>query len=127
MTEQTQGAVVEALSAVTLGTHDMAAAVVFYDALGFEMIYGGGTAEFTSYRAGGSYLNLIAMPAETQWTWWGRSIFYVSDVDAFHANALRQGLVPDADPADAPWGERYFHITDPDGHELSFARPLSKA
>ncbi|MEC8370717.1 MAG: VOC family protein, partial [Pseudomonadota bacterium] len=21
-------------------------------------------------------------------------------------------------------GERYFHITDPDGHELSFARPL---
>ncbi|MGH8701888.1 MAG: VOC family protein, partial [Burkholderiales bacterium] len=27
-------------------------------------------------------------------------------------------------PADAPWGERYFHISDPDGHELSFARPL---
>ncbi|MEE9270499.1 MAG: VOC family protein, partial [Candidatus Krumholzibacteria bacterium] len=25
----------------------------------------------------------------------------------------------------AEWGERYFHITDPDGHELSFARPLS--
>ncbi|MEC7657646.1 MAG: VOC family protein, partial [Pseudomonadota bacterium] len=25
---------------------------------------------------------------------------------------------------DASWGERYFHITDPDGHELSFAHPL---
>lgn len=126
MTKDDKAASVEALSAVTLGTHDMARAVVFYDALGFEMIYGGGAAEFTSYRAGGSYLNLIAMPAETQWTWWGRSIFYVSDVDAFHANALRKGLAPDAEPADAPWGERYFHITDPDGHELSFARPLPK-
>jgi len=28
-------------------------------------------------------------------------------------------------PADAPWGERYFHILDPDGHELSFARRLT--
>ena len=25
---------------------------------------------------------------------------------------------------DAPWGERYFHVRDPDGHELSFARLL---
>jgi len=27
-------------------------------------------------------------------------------------------------PQDASWGERYFHMLDPDGHELSFARPL---
>jgi hypothetical protein len=26
----------------------------------------------------------------------------------------------------APWGERYFHIQDRDGHELSFARPLAR-
>ena len=122
MTEQERPATVEALSAVTLATHDMARAVVFYDALGFETIYGGAAADFTSYRAGSGYLNLIAMPAETEWTWWGRTIFYVSDVDAFYANALQQGLEPEAEPADAPWGERYFHITDPDGHELSFAR-----
>ena len=127
MSEQEGAAKVEALSAVTLATHDMSKAVAFYDALGFEMIYGGAEAEFTSYRAGAGYLNLIVMPDETQWTWWGRSIFYVSDVDAFHANAVAQGFKPEADPADAPWGERYFHITDPDGHELSFARPLKKS
>ena len=98
--------------------------MAFYDALGFEMIYGGAETEFTSYRAGSGYLNLIAMPDDTHWTWWGRPIFYVSDVDAFHANALQQGLEPEAEPADASWGERYFHITDPDGHELSFARPI---
>ena len=25
---------------------------------------------------------------------------------------------------DAEWGKRFFHLTDPDGHELSFAWPL---
>ena len=48
----------------------------------------------------------------------------VAFYDAFRANALQQGLEPEAEPADAPWGERYFYITDPDGHELSFARPI---
>jgi uncharacterized glyoxalase superfamily protein PhnB len=24
------------------------------------------------------------------------------------------------------WGERFFHVTDPDGHELSFAWPLKR-
>lgn len=57
--------------------------------------------------------------------WWGRVIFYVSDVDALHRQALAAGLQPDAPPSDATWGQRYFHITDPDGHELSFATPLS--
>ena len=51
-------------------------------------------------------------------------IFHVSDVDAFYARAVAAGLEPDTRPADAPWGKRYFHLTDPDGHELSFARPL---
>jgi hypothetical protein len=27
-------------------------------------------------------------------------------------------------PQDASWGERYFHISDPDGHELSFPHPI---
>ena len=39
-------------------------------------------------------------------------------------HAITGGLKPDTKPRDAEWGERYFHITDPDGHELSFAHPL---
>jgi uncharacterized glyoxalase superfamily protein PhnB len=27
-------------------------------------------------------------------------------------------------PKDAAWGERFFHVNDPDGHELSMARRL---
>ena len=27
-------------------------------------------------------------------------------------------------PQDAIWGERFFHMLDPDGYKLSFATPL---
>jgi uncharacterized glyoxalase superfamily protein PhnB len=99
-------------------------AIRFYGILGFEIIHGGEDAAFTSFRAGTSYLNLIAQPAERKWSWWGRVIFYHSDVDALHARVVAAGYRPDTAPRDAEWGERFFHLTDPDGHELSFAWPL---
>jgi len=115
---------IESISAITLGTHDMGRAVHFYRSLGFELLYGGEVAAFTSCRAGTGYLNLIAMPQDKRWSWWGRVIFHVADVDAVYAKALDAGFAPSTTPRDAEWGERYFHLTDPDGHELSFARPL---
>ena len=51
-------------------------------------------------------------------------IFYAYDVDALYERALELGYGPEAPPRDAPWGERFFHLTDPDGHDLSFASPL---
>ena len=118
---------IEALSAVTLGTHDMARALEFYGALGFELRYGGVDAELSSFIVGSSFLNLIRQPDDVKWAWWGRVILHVSDVDAMHALALAAGLQPHAEPRDAPWGERFFHLTDPDGHELAFARPINTA
>ena len=115
---------IEGISAVTLGTHEMPRAVRFYRALGFEVLHGGEERSFTSFRAGTSYLNLIAQPAEGRWSWWGRVIFYVADVDALYDRALAAGYQPAIVPHDAEWGERFFHLIDPDGHELSFARPL---
>jgi uncharacterized glyoxalase superfamily protein PhnB len=56
-------------------------------------------------------------------TQWGRLIFYVADVDTFCTYLRGNGFHPE-NPRDASWGERYFHMSDPDGHELSFARPL---
>ena len=112
------------ISAVTLATRDMARAVRFYRALGFDLASGGETVEFTSLVVGDGYLNLIAAPPEALWSWWGRVIIHVDDVDALHARARAVWLAPEASPRDAEWGERYVHLTDPDGHELSFARPL---
>jgi catechol 2,3-dioxygenase-like lactoylglutathione lyase family enzyme len=114
------------ISAVTLATHDMKRAVRFYRALGFEMLYGGEDASFTSFRAGPGYVNLIAQPAQQSWSWWGRIIFYDSNVDTLHARLVAAGYCPSTEPRDASWGERFFHITDPDGHELSFAWPLDR-
>ena len=119
------GGPVESLSAVTLATHDMARAIAFYRALGFEMLYGGDDAELTSFATGSSFLNVIAAPEDVAISFWGRAIFYVDDVDAMHARAVAAGFTPEAAPRDAPWGERFFHLVDSDGDELSFARPLT--
>lgn len=114
---------VQEINAVTLATPDMAASVAFYDALGFELRYGGSDAEFTSFAAGTGFLNLQPDP-EGATRVWGRVIFWVDDVDAMHERVLAAGHQPEMAPADAPWGERYFHVRDPAGHELSFARLL---
>src|SRR3954451_14721881 len=105
-------------------THDMRRAFRFYQALGFEVLHGDEASSFTSFRAGTSYLNLITQPGDRQWSWWGRVIFYVADVDELFERARAAGFSPATAPRNAEWGERYFHLTDPDGHELSFARPL---
>ncbi|MFP5468193.1 MAG: VOC family protein [Alphaproteobacteria bacterium] len=115
---------IEAISAVTLATRDMTRAVAFYTGLGFAVRYGGPASGFTSFYAGRSYINLMAVPNDQTWGQWGRFIIYVSDVDAMYSRALAKGFRPEFPPRDAPWGERYFHIKDPDGHELSFARLL---
>ena len=115
---------IESLSAVTLAVADMARSVRFYTALGFQMRYGGEDAAFTSFTAGASYLNLALRVGYGGAGPWGRAIFYVSDVDAVYARAIAAGLAPSTEPRDAVWLERYFHISDPDGHEISFAKPV---
>jgi catechol 2,3-dioxygenase-like lactoylglutathione lyase family enzyme len=114
----------EGISAITLATRDMARAVAFYLALGFALKSGGPDVAFTSFHAGAGFLNLTRVSGEREFSGWGRAIFYVDDVDARYEHARAAGLTPAFAPRDAPWGERYFHIVDPDGHELSFARPL---
>ena len=115
---------VQSISAITLAVADMARSVAFYrDCLGLPLLYGGPDAAFASFRVGAGYLNLTGQSPD--FAWWGRAIFYVDDVDALYQRLTALGLTTDTAPADAPWGERYFHIKDPDGHELSFARPLT--
>lgn len=102
----------------------MARAVAFYEAVGFRRLYGGPDAAFTSLAVGSGYLNLQLDPDYRAVPVWGRVILWVDDVDAMHRRVRAAGFDPATEPADAPWGERYFHVHDPDGHELSFARPL---
>jgi catechol 2,3-dioxygenase-like lactoylglutathione lyase family enzyme len=122
---QEQSHPVQSISAVTLLTTDMRKSAVFYRDLAFEMLYGGVDAEFTSFQAGSGFLNLqLTTNERPRQSIWGRVVFWVDDVDEMYQRVLGAGYEPEMQPADAPWGERYFHVRDPDGHELSFARPL---
>ncbi len=115
---------VRSISAVTLAVADMARSVDFYrDKVGLEILYGGDSASFSSFKVGEGYLNLT-LESQGARTWWGRLIFHVDDVDALYQRLVDAGRTPSTEPADASWGERYFHIDDPDSHELSFAKPL---
>ena len=102
----------------------MRRAVEFYQKLRFELFYGGGDSTFSSLRAGEAVVNLATASAYER-GWWGRTIFRVEDVDAYHGELVVNGLVAES-PRDAPWGERFFHINDPDGHELSLAEVLEE-
>ena len=115
---------VEKISAVTFQVTNMQVSVRFYrDVLGMELIYGGEDSYFSSLRANeveSAILNLEkGHPGER----WGRLILHVTDVDAFWTHLKENGFDPET-PRNGAWGERYFHMPDPDGHELSFARPL---
>jgi len=115
---------VEQISAITFRVAKMRASVRFYrDVLGMELLYGGEDACFSSLRSRGPQSTILNLEEGHAVACWGRLIFHVADVDAFWTYLKGRGFDPE-NPRDAPWGERYFHMPDPDGHELSFARPL---
>jgi catechol 2,3-dioxygenase-like lactoylglutathione lyase family enzyme len=118
---------VESISAITLVAADMAASVAFYEVLGSEVVFGGVEASFTTLKLNNEqFLNLqldaMWVPAERVW---GRFILWVDNVDAMHKAFIAAGFTPLMAPSDAVWGERYFHILDPAGHEISIARRLA--
>ena len=115
---------IERISAVTLKVASMRNSVRFYrDVLGMEIISGGEDDCFSSFRKKDGQGPILNLEPGRSVTGWGRLIFYVADVDAIWAYLREKGFHPES-PQDASWGERYFHMPDPDGHELSFARPL---
>ena len=102
----------------------MPASVRFYrDLLGMEVIYGDENGYFSSLRTKDGKDPILNLEHGNPTTQWGRLIFHVFDVDGLWAYFKEKGLHPES-PRDASWGERYFHMCDPDGHELSFARPI---
>ena len=115
---------IEKISAVTLTVASMRDSLRFYrDVLGMEIVHGGEDGCFSSLRAKDVEDPILNLEQGRSVIRWGRMIFYVADVDGFWAYLRGRGFHPES-PRDASWGERYFHMPDPDGHELSFARPI---
>ena len=115
---------VEKISAITIKVNDMARSVHFYNRLlGLKVLYGGENAYFSSLQTLGVKDTILNLEKGHVTPIWGRIIFYVEDVDLFWAHLKEKEFDP-ARPRDAAWGERYFQLVDPDGHELSFAQPI---
>ena len=120
---------------------------------GFRLTYGGEPSDhFTTFEIGKeskatTYLNLElieeeendsssdlykkaslggkSQPSED----FGRVIFHTENVDELYSymkydEYVSKYIVFESEPTNAPWGERFFHIREPDGYQLSFAQPL---
>lgn len=59
-----------------------------------------------------------------------RIIFHTTDIDRLYSELrkdvdLLRIIVFEKEPSNATWGERYFHLRDPDGYQISFATRLA--
>jgi catechol 2,3-dioxygenase-like lactoylglutathione lyase family enzyme len=113
----------------------------FYSRLpGFHVVYGGKAADsFTTLEIGGirdckMYINLELTGDDAgskgKSKNFGRIIFHTEDVDGLYFYMKNDKVISDAitfenEPTDAPWGEKYFHVREPDGYQLSFAQPIN--
>ena len=41
-----------------------------------------------------------------------------------HYEYISNHIIFENEPTNAPWGERFFHIREPNDYQLSFAQPL---
>ena len=126
------------ISAVTLIIKNMEKSCNFYSQIpGFKLVYGGSSKDtFTTFEIGEEipkvYLNLeLNTNSEHDRKHFGRIIFHTEDVDKLYSymksnHDISNVISFENEPKDAPWGERYFHIREPDGYHLSFAMPIKE-
>jgi catechol 2,3-dioxygenase-like lactoylglutathione lyase family enzyme len=139
------------ISAITLKVKDMEKSCSLYSKIpGLRLTYGGKASDsFTTFQIGegskATKLNLERMEddegssdfykktnlAKTRYSEdFGRVIFHTENVDKLYSymkqhEYISNYIVFENEPTNAPWGERFFHIREPDGYQLSFAKPLS--
>ena len=139
------------ISAITLKVKDMERSCSLYSKIpGFRLTYGGKPSDrFTTFEIGKeckatSYLNLELMEEDKdsfdfykksnlgkskESEDFGRIIFHTENVDRLysymkHNKHVSKSIVFENEPTNASWGERFFHIREPNGYQLSFAQPL---
>ena len=139
------------ISAITLKVRDMEKSYSLYSRIpGFRLTYGGKPSDaFTTFEIGKeskatTYLNLELIKEEKDSSDFykksnsgerklsedfGRVIFHTENVDRLYSymkqdEYISKHIVFENEPTNAVWGERFFHIREPNGYQLSFAKPL---
>ena len=125
-------------NAISLIVSDMAASVAFYRRLGFAFPEGSeGQPHAEAVLPGGIRLLLDTEESIRSFTpGWepptggGRHSLALlcdtpAEVDAFYAELTGAGCKGEREPWDAPWGQRYAVLGDPDGHGVDLFAPLA--
>jgi len=131
------------ISAVTLSVNNMERSCKFYSSIpGFKVTYGGSYSDsFTTFEIGEESKYKMCLNLEVKSNIdpfiyhdsakvdFGRIIFYTEDVDELYSRFTNDAYISELvsfenEPINASWGERFFHILDPDGYQLSFAMPI---
>ena len=122
------------ISAITLKIQNMRKEWQFYSKIpGLTLRYGGPDSSFTSFEMtdefnnSKSYINLELTNRIKFDNNFGRIIIYSKNVDNLYDyfkndQDIRRLITFKNKPIDGIWGERYFHILDPEKYELSFAQ-----
>ena len=105
----------------------------FYSRIpGFRLVCGGSSANFTTFEIAEDeqmYINL-ELKTENKNKDFGRIICYTDDVDGLYSylnsdQDFTKLATFENEPTTADWGERFFHLRDPDHYQLSFAMPIT--
>ncbi len=135
MNKDYSAAEVSRISAVTLLIKNMERSCSFYSQIpGFRLVYGGSSKDTFSTFEMGTEISKMCLNLELNAITnldFGRIIFHTEDVDKLYSymksnHNILNIISFENEPTDAPWGERYFHIREPDGYQLSFATPIER-
>ena len=104
------------LAGLTLHVQDLARSVEFYSRIpGAEMLVHR-PGMFAMFRMGAGRLGLLQANLPRPF----HVELEVPDLDAMYQELKQAGVEPESPPTDRPWGERDFHVIDPDGNILEF-------
>jgi lactoylglutathione lyase len=117
------------LEGLTLHVADVERSREFYQRLPGAVLVGHRPGQFALLQIGKARLGLLARRFLPE----GAPGFHLelstslAGVDELYEEVRSAGLTPDAPPTDRAWGERTFHVTDPDGNELEFDSRLGES
>jgi uncharacterized glyoxalase superfamily protein PhnB len=123
-------------TAVSLTVKDLQKSVAWYqDVVGFgiERTYEmNGKVALVSLKAGDVRINLNQDDGAKGWDrikglGFSINIWTPEDIDGIANRIKASGGTLDSEPVDAPWGARFFRLTDPDGYKLALLKPLAPA
>jgi uncharacterized glyoxalase superfamily protein PhnB len=121
-------------TAVSITVKDLQKSVAWYQnvvGFGIERTYEmNGKVALVAMKAGDVRINLNQDDGAKGWDrikglGFSINIWTGEDIDGIASSIKKNGGTLDSEPVDAPWGARFFRLTDPDGYKLAVLKPLA--